>query len=343
MAEKRKAIANGVAFELKKAALAPDIAGRRAVGNIVRAKGMPELSPLTPDQIKSALRQKLAGQKYSTPDADPILTDVANEFEEFIHTNMPDLDMAFQVLFKLKDLRGSTHDHFDIIDTSKGITWRQRKPGEPIKLRKNFSESKSTVNYVEYAEGVGILDQWLQFNQFWNIEEVVAEFVALYYRKMAEVHYGLFTALGSGVDESYSTDDVKTANAAAATILRNMDSDGRAVGDNPTFYAVTNPENVGRLEKMLTAQRGSAIVAQGTVDQPLVHRIGGIISTVHVDSDDTGWYLVLPERKIQRGVWMDMTMESTRDITVSAEHMVGRGQYNAAIGNSDQVRRVKFS
>ena len=68
-----------------------------------------------------------------------------------------------------------------------------------------------------------------------------------------------------------------------------------------------------------------------------------MISTTYVPSNDTGYYLVLPGRKIKRGVWKDPTLESKRDIAVSAQDWVGVEQYNAAIGNSDQVRRVKFA
>lgn len=343
MDQKRKAVARACAWELKKPALAMEIAGRKALAGRPNLKGFDAGSGITLDGIKSAMRQKLAGTKYATPDDNDVLTDISNEMEQFIHTNLPDMDVAFQVLFDLVDLRGSTHDHFDIIDTNAGLTFTQRKPGEKIEIRRAISEDKTTVNYLEFADGIGILDQWLQFNQFWNVEEVLREFVAKYYDKMASTHYALFTALGAGVNQAFDTDDVTTLNAAAAAILRAQKSAGRPVGDNPTFFLVCAPEKVGRMEKVLTAQRGSAIVDQGTVGQPLVHRIGGIIGTTNVPAADTGSYLVLPGRKIKRGVWMDLTTESDRNIITSAEDIVARGQYNAAIGDSTQVKRVLYS
>ena len=110
-----------------------------------------------------------------------------------------------------------------------------------------------------------------------------------------------------------------------------------------TDNLVCSPEKVGRMEKVLTAQRGSAIVEQGTVSQPLVHRIAGIIGTTHVAANDTGSYLVLPGRKIKRGVWKDLTIEDTRNAYTSATDLVGVGQFNAAIGDTSQIKRCKYA
>jgi hypothetical protein len=336
--EARKALAAAVRYEFEKPMLAYELAKMAAItkkGNL-KGAGFSANDPSF-DRIKSFL-----ATKYATPSDNPILTGLASDFEQFFHTNMPEIDMAFDVLFDLVDLRASIHSQFEITDTNAGITWLPRKPGEITKLRRNISESQTTVPYVEYSDGIGILDVWLQFQKWWNIDEAINEFRAKYYDKMASMHYGLFTALGAGINTAFATDDAQTANNAAGTIIRACKTKGYAVGDNPTFYAVCAIEKVGRLEKMLTAQRGSAIVDAGTVSQPLAHRIAGIIGTTNVAAADTGWYLVLPGRKIKRGIWKDLTVESDRDIEVSATNMVGVGQFNAAIGDSAQVARCLY-
>lgn len=337
MAEQLKALASGIAYEMAKPQLALELAKNSVLASGGNVSGLDAKAPSF-ERIKSFL-----AMKYGTSSDTPELSAVANEFEQFFHTNMPAMDMAFTQLFDVVDLRNSTHDHFDILDTNAGISWTQREPGGKTQIRRAITEAKATVSVLEFSDGLGLLDRWLQFQQFWNIDEAIAEFRAKYYEKKAELHYGLFTALGAGVDTAFSTDDVTTANAAAATIIRNTKSSGYSVGDNPSFYAVCAPEKVGRLEKMLTAQRGSAMVDQGTVGEPLAHRIAGIIGTTHVPAADTGWYMVLPGRKIKRGDWKDLTVESARNAYVSAEDLVGVGQYNAAIGDSNQVRRVKYA
>lgn len=335
-------LAGAASFEMNKVPMAMELAGKAVLSMSPNLKGLQAANAPTFERIRSYLGQKLYGEKYSTPDDNPVLNDIANQFEQFFHTNMPELDMAWTLLFDLVDLRNSTHDHFDIIDTNAGLSWNQRKPGEPVKIRRNFSESKTTIDYLEFSDGLGILDVWLQFQQFWNVDEALAEFRATYFDKMAKLHYGLLTALGTGVDQAFDTDDPTTANAAAAAIIRNVRSSGVPI-DNPTFYAVCAVEKVGRLERMLTAQRGSAIIDNGTLNEPLAHRIGGIVGTTHIPSSDTGWYLVLPARKNKRGLWMDLQVEDARNAYVSATDLVGRGQYNAAIGDSNQIRRCLYA
>ncbi len=331
-----KALAAAISFEMKKPVLAVELAKSAAIGNL-RTDSMAVNAPSF-ERIKGFL-----GMKYDTPSDTPELSDQANEFEQFFHTNMPEMDLAFTMLFDMVDLRSSVHESFSIIDTNAGVTFTQREPGEAVKVRKNISESKTTVTMLEFADALGILDRWIERQMFWNIDEAVAEFRAKYFDKMASLHYALLTAQGAGIDQAFDTDDVTTINNAAAAIIRATKEKGYAVGENPTFYLVCSPEKVGRMEKVLTAQRGSAIVEQGTVSQPLVHRIAGIIGTTHVAANDTGSYLVLPGRKIKRGVWKDLTIEDTRNAYTSATDLVGVGQFNAAIGDTSQIKRCKYA
>lgn len=330
---------SAIAYELGRVAFLRDTLGKSAVlqtGHIKTLRGAAN------DDVHARIKHAMA-TKYATPSDNPVLNDPANDMAEFFHSNMPEMDMGYELLFQHVDMRGSKHDHFDIIDTSAGLVWEQREPGASVKIRKNISESKTTVGVVEYAEGLGLLDRWLQFDKFWNVNEALAEFISTYYNKKAAMHYGLLTALGAGVNQTFSTDDVKTANNAAGAILRATRDKGYNLGGNAGFYAVCEIEQVGRLEKMLTAQRGSAIVDQGTVNQPLTARIEGVIGTTHIPAGHSGWYLVLPNRKLKRADWMDLTTEQDRNIVKSATDMVGRGQYNAAIGDSDQVKRCLFA
>jgi len=343
--QQMRALAGAASFEFAKPSMMLDMGKSAVAARELRLLGQDERKAPDADRIKSWLKVHGAkyGLKYATPDANDILTDVANEMEEFFHTNMQEMDTAFTLLFDLVDLRGSTHDHFDIIDTNAGITFTQRQPGAKIEVRKAISESKTTVNYLSFSDGLGILDEWLQFNMFWNVDEALAEFRAQWWDKMASYHYGLLTALSSSIDESFSTDDPTTFNNAAGTILRAVRSKGYAAGQNAGFYIVCALEKVGRVMAMLSATQGSQMVSFGTVAQPIAYSVRGVIGTTHVTADDTGYYLVLPGRKMKRGVWKDLQVESGRNIYIKAEDMTGDGQYNAAIGDSDQVRRVKYS
>ena len=333
--DRNKALMAAIGFEFSKVSTLMDIAKGAAVGNVKHFGHVPNAP--THDQIKAHM-----GMKFGTPSDTPELSTLTDDMQSFFHSNMPELDLGFTLLFDLVDLRGSVQDSFDIIDTNAGLTWEQRKPGQRTKIRKNISESKTIVGLTEYSEGLGILDRWIDYQKFWAIDEAIAEFRSTYFEKMATQHYALLTALGAGIDQAFATDDATTANNAYASMKRNLKGKGLN-SENAGVYAVCAPEHQGRIEKMLTAQRGSAIVDQGTVNEPLTPRVQGIISTTHIPANSTGWYMVMPGRKNKRGVWKDLTTESQRDITASAENIVGTGQYNAAIGEQDQVKRVLLS
>lgn len=281
--------------------------------------------------------------KWAVPGDNPNLVDASNRVVEFFHTNMPDMDLGYQQVFDLVDMRSSNQDSFDILDANQGITFGQVKPGAEVKIRRGVTDSKMSVSVCTFADGVGILDDWLRFQKWWAVSDTVAEFNAKAWDKRASWHYDLFTALSSGVDVAFDTDDTKTLNKAAAKILRAVKAKGYGAGSNAGFVILCAPEDVGRITKMLTATAGSLIVAYQANVQPITVRVQAVIATANLPSNIGGYYLVLPGRKLKSGNWKDLTIESARNIYVSANDYVGKFQANAAIGDTDQVARVKFT
>lgn len=335
-----KALHQAINLDLSLPSLGMDLMGERAgqLGSSVKVFAANDPRFPKHEQIKAHL-----AQKWAVPADTPYLNDVAGRVESFFHTNMPELDLGWTNLFQLVDLRGSKQDSFDILDTNAGITFAQIKPGGKPTVRREITEAKTSVAYLTFADALGLLDDWLRFEKFWSVEQVVAEFRATAFDKMASTHYGLFTALSSGVDESFATNDTQTFNNACSTVLRAVRTKGYAAGQNAGFWIVCAPEKLGRILTMLEATQGSAIVAHQSGVQPLAYHVKGVIATTHVAAADTGYYLVLPGRKIQRGNWMDLQIESQRDIYARATDWVGTMQFNAAIGDSAQVRRVKYA
>jgi len=336
-----KMLASAVQFEVDKVHFALDMVSRHKSLPVANVKRLAGTGHTNPDY--TAMAKSWLGQKYATPSDTPELVDPANQYADFIHTNMPELDMGFTALFQLVDMRATFHDHFDIVDTNAGVTFDQRQPGAITRVRRNISEALTTVKYMEFSDGLGILDSWIDFQQWWKIDDAIGEFVAKYYEKMAGDHYTLFTALGAGVDVAFDTDDTTTINKAMGVMLRNLRGKGYGVGQNSGFVILTNPEKVGRIEKMLTATRGSAIVDQQANKEPVAVHVQSVVTSTDVPAAETGYYLVLPGHKIKRGLWKDLTIESDRNIYASAEDLVAVGRYNAAIGDSAQVARVKFA
>lgn len=336
-----KALAQAVNFELSLPQLyldqlkgAPVISGNSAL----LSAGKAEAPGLKAAGIRAAL-----STKWATPSDNPILTDVSNRVEAFFHSNMPELDLQWTNLFDLVDLRNSNQDSFEITDTNAGITFQQIQPGAKIKVRREIAEATTPVPVLTFGDGIGLLDDWLRFQKWWRVEEVVSEFRAKWFDTVASAHYSLLTSQGAGINQAFATDDTQTFNNAAAAILRAVRDKGYAAGPQAQFWIVCAPEHVGRILKMLEATQGSQIVAFNANAQPIAYRVAGVIATTYVPSNTTGYYLVLPGRKVKRGLWKDLSIESGRDIYSRATDWVGHGQFNAIIGDSAQVRRVLFS
>lgn len=339
-AERLSALAKAVNFELSLPGMALDIAGGKGAfgAQVVDITGKSLGKSFGTDAIKAHL-----ATKYATPGDNPGLAATADRVAGFFHTGINELDLGWTNLFQFVDMRQSTQTSFKVIGANTTLQFKQRAPGEKVEIARNIGSTDTPVEYVTYAAGLGILDDWLRYQQYWTIEQTVAEFRGKYYDLQAELHYGLFTAQGSGIDVAFATDATVTFNKAAATMLRNMRSSGYALGAGVQFSILTSPEQLGYVLKMLEATRGSQLVANSANGQPIAYSVGQVIASPYVPAADTGYYLIVPGRRNQRAVWMDLQIESNRDIYKRAQDWVGTGQFNAAVGDSNQVRRVKFA
>lgn len=337
--EQRKALVEAIDLELSLPSLYLDLSGGRAANDATvtlvgdrKAVAAPKV-----EAIKSAL-----AVKYAVPGDSPSTGDIANRIGQFFNTDLAAIDQGWTNLFRLVDMRGTGQPAFDINTGSFGITYKQRAPGEKTEIWRTPTENTVPVPYLTYSAGAGVLDDWLTFNKWWSVEEVIAELRMKGAANLAEMHYGLLTSLSSAINVPHVTGDelgTATLNAAAASIYRGLEKDG--VSASTPLWIVTSPEKRGQILRMLEATQGSLIVAYNR-GQPISVPVAGVIATTYVAADDAGYYLVLPGRKIARGVWKDLQIERNRDIYKRAEDMVGTQQFNAIIGDTAQVRRVLF-
>jgi hypothetical protein len=340
--EQLKALEQAINTEFSLPAMFADMGGMPRVEDVngIKVIGGKSGSIHVPtvDRVKGYLTTK-----WAVPGDNPNLADTAGRVVEFFHTNMPDMDLGYQAAFDLVDLRGSNQDSFDILDANNGITFNQVAPGAEVKIRRGVTDAKATISVCTFADGVGILDDWLRFQKWWSVSDTVAEFNAKAWDKLASWHYALLSALSSAVNVAFDTDDTKTLNKAAAKILRAVAGKGYGAGSNAGFLIYCAPEDVGRITKMLTATAGSLLVAYQANVQPITVRVSAVIATTNLPANLGGYYLVLGGRKLKRGNWKDLTIESARNIYVRASDYVGTFQANAAIGDTDQVARVLFT
>lgn len=294
------------------------------------------------DQLKSFAHRTFFGgdAKYATPDANPILTTATGLLEQWFH-ELTYFDFNYLRSFGYINLIGSNQDSFKINTTSAGVTWTQRNPGDRTPVRREFAEGEQSVGMLEFSAGIGILDVWLQFNQFYRIEEVVNEFINAAHVKRASLHYALITATTN--EEAFATDDATTFNNAISTMVQATKNKGYGLGANPVVDAYVDTKRAGRVLAMLEATRGSLTVAYGTQDQPITVSPRSVNVCPDLSTSGSGYYLVLAGGKLKTADWKRLTIESQRDITASATDWVGVEQYNAAAGDANQIIRVKFS
>jgi hypothetical protein len=300
----------------------------------------------THDQFRGVALKSFFGsdaeRKFATEASNPILSNVTGLLTDWYNERQY-FDTGYLPLFDLVDLRGTNQDSFKINTTSSGLTFAQRKPGEKALIRREFAEGEQTISFLEFAAGLGVLDVWLQYNQYYRVEELVNEFIAASFAKRGELFYGLITSQSTGIDEAFATDDATTFNNAGSTILQGLKNKGYALPDNPQFDILVDTKRVGRVLAMLEATRGSLTVAYGTQDQPIVWGVRNVIVSATLSVSGTGYYLVLPGKKLKRGEWKSLTVESQRDAAASATDWVGTEQYNGVLGEALQTRRVKFA
>lgn len=337
--QQRKALVEAIDLDLAVPGLYLDLLNGKALndGNVTLLSGRKTEAPKL-ERIKSFM-----GMKYATPSDSPFMSDVPPRVEAVFHDDMANIDLGWTNLFSFIDMRGSNQDSFDLLTGSFGISFKQRAPGEKTEIWRLPSEDSVNVKYVTYSAGAGVLDDWLRYGKWWNVAEIIAEFRAKAWDHQASSHYGLFTALSAAIDIAFSVDDTQTFNTAAGSIFRALENKGYGVSANTPLWIVTNPEKKGRVLRMLEATQGSLIVGYNQNLQPITATVAGVISTTKVAAAADHYYLVLPGHKLKRATWMDLSIEKNRDIFKRAEDMVGTFQSNAVIGDTDQVRRVKFA
>jgi hypothetical protein len=246
----------------------------------------------------------------------------------------PLLDFGFEDLFDLVDMRGSMQTSFDILDVSNLITFAEVKTGERMK-KYGIQDSKSTISKMTVAAALGILDDWIDYAQYWNLNQAAIEAKSKYYDKMATDHYALITA--AAVAQAFATDDITTINNACSSILTACAAKGYTLTGNETFELRSNVSLKYRIEKAFALTYNSP---GPTTPNQLIFALNRKYSTKLSTSE---YYVVLAGRKLKRGIWSDLSAETDRDILMRGTDVAYSGEYNAGVGEVQQVRKLALS
>lgn len=246
----------------------------------------------------------------------------------------PIAGFGFEELFDLVDMRGAGQTSFDIIDVTNAITFAEVKTGERMKVY-GVTTAKSTVTKMIVAAAIGILDDWINYAQFWNLNQAANEARSKYYDKQATDHYAVLAAISSDQNQAYVSDDITTINNACAKILSDCAGKGYVLTGNESFELRAHTDLKQRIEKAFALTFNSP----NSSNNQLVHTIARKYTTKLAN---TSYYVGLPGEKAKRGIWSDLSAETDRDILLRGTDVAYCGEYNMAIGEEDQFRRCSL-
>lgn len=245
----------------------------------------------------------------------------------------PLLDFGFEDLFDFVDMKESLQTSFDILDVSNLITFAEVKSGERMK-KYGIQSGKSTVSKMIVAAAIGILDDWINYAQYWNLNQAAIEARSKYYDKMAADHYALVVAAAQA--QAFATDDITTINNACASILSGCAAKGFTLTGNEAFELRANINLKARIEKAFSLTFNSPNADRNQLVYTLNRKYSTKLAT-------TEYYIALPGRKMKRGVWSELSAETDRDILMRGTDVAYCGEYNAGVGEVQQVRKCALS
>lgn len=247
----------------------------------------------------------------------------------------PLASFGFEEIFDLVDMRGSGQTSFDLLDVTNAITFAEKKSGERMKVY-GITTGKSTVTKMTIAAAIGILDDWINYAMFWNLNQAAVEARSKYYDKMATDHYAVFSTACAVNVQAFATDDITTINNAIGARFAALTSLGFVLTGNERFLLRANPSLKARIEKAF------ALTFNGMSTSPnqLVWNVDRAYST---KLSASYIYVGLPGRKAKRGIWSDLSAETDRDILLKGTDIAYSGEYNMAIGETAQFTRLNLS
>lgn len=245
----------------------------------------------------------------------------------------PLLDFGFEDLFDFVDMKESLQTSFDILDVSNLITFAEVKSGERMK-KYGIQSGKSTVSKMIVAAAIGILDDWINYAQYWNLNQAAIEARSKYYDRMATDHYALVVAAAQA--QAFATDDITTINNACASILSGCAAKGFTLTGNEAFELRANINLKARIEKAFSLTFNSPNADRNQLVYTLNRKYSTKLAT-------TEYYIALPGRKMKRGVWSELSAETDRDILMRGTDVAYCGEYNAGVGEVQQVRKCALS
>lgn len=260
-----------------------------------------------------------------------------------------DFDNGYEQVFDVRDFSGTKASGFDVAAVTSGLTFREVKEGEKLKVYEAAGD-KYRCYFCYYGAALGWHRRLFEDGDWWTIEDNAIEFRNKAYSFRASVFYGLIEAAADAVgccsavtsDCSDCSADARSIaesiNFAAMSILLNVANRGYNLNPQTTEFIVLTPIQL----------RGRVRQALGVVNQPFAgspavidYNFRQITSMMLTNANRV--MVILPKRTIKAGYRMDLTLFDDFDILSYTDTVAGWMRYGGCIGDLDQIACIEFT
>lgn len=262
------------------------------------------------------------------------------------HLGLQEIDIGYEQFFDTKDFSNTPASGFRVRSVSSGLTFKKRAEGGRASIYPIVG-TEAFVGFDTYGGGLEFDQAWFQDQEWWLVEDTLAEFRSAWYRDKAITMFTLIGALGSAYNIAYDTvgatqldKDINTLNTAASALLIAMATAKYPVTANTPLKVLSPIALKGRLMRALNAQYLTPGIAGASLKVEYV-----IIPVFSLNVMNAGavctdkWFMAVAGINNKLGEKMDLTIFSDFKAEAFAVNTVGWGRYGAYM-NSPQWRRL---
>jgi len=299
----------------------------QSAGNVLRAAMTMDMENKAGTMAVSEL---MSGAGF--PAADPLAT-----IERFQSAQL--YDNGYEAIFKNININ-APHLNWDIYTGGTGIVFEGLEAGGKIRMS-TMTGAKVTAYIEYYAAGLEILQQWVDNQQWWKVEEASVDFVNAYQKKKAQIYYAIIDAVSSAQNTTWVAGantlarDVATINSAVTSLISAMEAKGEPV-TMAQPYVLATPFALWPRVKAALGQLGATGDGRATYGE-LLYNIVPIV-TSHLSAADV-YYVCVPGGKSQRADRQALVSEKGRNIVNLSDVEVRYAAWGGAIGDETAFRR----
>lgn len=261
---------------------------------------------------------------------------------------MTDYDSGFETIFDVRDFSGTKAGGFDVAGAASGLTFREIKPGEKVKVYQ-MSAAKYRCYFCYYGGALGWHRQLFEDGDWWTIEDNAIEFRNKAYASRAAIYYSLLEAAADEVgccaavpsDCSDCSADARSIaesiNYAATHLLTTLRNRGYSLSPGTTEFVVLTPIQLrGRVRQALGVRN------QAFDNSPSIVDYNFRMVTSMMLTNPNRVMVILPKKTLKIGYRMDLTLFDDFDILSYTDTVAGWMRHGGCIGDLGQIACVEF-